>query len=67
MHKEYLVAYTKLVQLTNQFGEFPTTKAWNKYAEENMYLSNKSIEYISGLDWNNLRKKVFAEISKKIF
>lgn len=67
IYKEYLVAYNKLVQLTKQFGEFPTTKAWNKYATDNIYLSNKSIEYISELDWNNLRKKVFTEINKKNF
>lgn len=67
MYKEYLVAYNKLVQLTIEFGEFPTTAAWNKYAKENVFLGNVSLEYISGLNWNKLRQKVLAEINKKNF
>lgn len=67
MYKEYLVAYNKLVQLTIEFGEFPTTMAWNKYAKENIFLGNVSMECISGLNWNKLRQKVLAEINKKNF
>ena len=58
----YDIAYNNLKKVTKQFGEFPTVKGWNKYAIENNLLSSNSMEYISGLNWNKLRRKIFSEI-----
>ena len=62
MYKNYIKSILHLKKITQVFGDFPTTREWNKYAKENMLLSNVTIEYISGLNWNKLRKKIKAEI-----
>lgn len=62
MYKNYIKSIFHLKKITQAFGDFPTTREWNKYAKENMLLSNVTIEYISGLNWNKLRKKIKAEI-----
>lgn len=62
----YQESYKVLKRITKEFGEFPQTKAWNKYAKENNYLSNVSMQYIGKLDWNKLRDKIKAELNAKI-
>lgn len=61
----YKKSLTKIKQLTIEYGEFITTLEWNKYAKENILLNNKSIEYISHLNWNQLRAKIEYEINNK--
>jgi len=62
----YEESYKKLKNVTQDFNEFPSTKAWNKFAQENNYLSSTAIQYVSKLDWNKLRDKIKAEIHAKI-
>lgn len=64
LSKEYIEAYEELKKLTKQFGEFPSVPAWNHYAKQKVLISSESIKYISGLNWNELRSKVFLEINK---
>lgn len=59
-------AYEELKRITKEFNEFPSARAWDKYAQEKNYLSNTSMQYISGLDWHKLRDKIKAEINAKI-
>lgn len=62
----YKESYEALKKVTREFNEFPSARAWDKYAKENYYLSNTSIQYISNLDWHKLRDKIKAEINAKI-
>ena len=61
MFVEYKVALEKIKQLTREFGEFPSVAGWNNYAKENIYMSATSIEYISGLNWHQLERKILKE------
>lgn len=60
---EYKIAYDKLKYITKRKGAFPSIKMWNNIAKKNMYLSNKSIEYISGFSWEDLRLKIKDELN----
>jgi len=62
----YKDSYEALKKVTKEFNEFPTVHAWDKFAQENNYLSCTSIQYISKLDWHKLRTKIQAEINAKI-
>lgn len=62
----YKESYEALKKVTREFNEFPSARAWDKYAKENYYLSNTSMQYISNLDWHKLRDKIKAEINAKI-
>lgn len=59
---EYEIAYEKLKYITMKMGVFPSIKNWNAIAKEEIYLCNKSIEYISGLNWDDLKSKIRSEI-----
>lgn len=61
----YEISYKELKKITKEFNEFPSVRDWDKYAQENNYLSSTAIQYISMLDWNKLRDKVKAEINAK--
>lgn len=63
----YKESLNKIRKIAEEFGEFPSIKEWNKYANEKMLLSSESIKFISHLNWNQLREKVLYEINKKIF
>lgn len=66
--KEYYdTSIEELKKITQDFGDFPTVSEWNHYAKENNLLSSISIEYISGLNWKELREKILYETDKKIF
>lgn len=62
----YKKSYEELKKVTKEFNEFPSTKAWNKYALEHNCLSSTAMQYISMLDWHKLRTKIKAEINTKI-
>lgn len=66
MLEYYESSYKALKEITEQNNKFPIVKEWNKYAKDNYYLSNVSIEYISKLKWNYLRTKVLRELNMKI-
>ena len=63
----YKLSIKELKKLTIENGEFPSIERWNKYAKDNVLLNSESIKYISNLNWNELREKIFYEINKKIF
>lgn len=58
----YYISYAHLKKITKEYGEFPTVKQWSKYANETGLLMSVSIEYISGLNWNNLRDLILLEL-----
>ncbi len=58
----YYKSYEHLKKLTKEYGVFPKIKEWNKYASEMNLLCHISIEYISGLNWNQLEKIIYLEI-----
>jgi len=62
----YKQSYKALKKITDEMKKFPSVQEWNKYAKENNYLSNVSLEYISKLRWNYLRVKVLRELNMKI-
>lgn len=47
MYLEYKIAYNQIKQITKKTGNFPNIMEWNKIAKKEIYLNNKSIEYIS--------------------
>ena len=59
----YKISYAELKKITKDFNKFPSVAEWNHYAKENYLLSNASLEYISTLNWNNLRVKVLRELN----
>lgn len=59
----YDASYKALIQITIDFGKFPTIAEWNKYAQEYGYLNHISLQFITKLNWNKLRRKVKREIS----
>lgn len=62
----YEDSYKELRKVTKDFNEFPSVRAWDKYAQENYYLSSTAMQYISLLDWHKLRDRILAEIRTKI-
>ena len=66
MKEKYEHSYIQLKEMTKRMNRFPTVNIWNKYAKQNDYLSNRSIEYISELQWNYLRAKILSEIKMGI-
>ena len=59
----YQKSYQQLKEVTKQNKKFPATKQWNQYAYQNQLLSNISIQFISGENWNQLRKKILRELN----
>ena len=60
--QRYQISYTELRNTTIDLKQFPSTKKWNNFAKINNYLNFQSIEYISGLTWNEIREKILKEI-----
>lgn len=58
-YRIYQESYQQLKEITKKNKKFLTTKQWNQYAYQNQLLSNISIQFISGENWNQLRKKSF--------
>ena len=63
---KYKKSLNELRNLTIDLGSFPNTKIWNKYAMENNCLNHISIEYISGVNWHKIEKRVKLEIERNI-
>lgn len=62
----YKKSIKEIKKLTIDLGSFPTTKIWNEYAFKNDCLSSISLEYITGLNWHKLERKIKLDITKKI-
>lgn len=67
-YHEYDFIYTKykesleyISKVTKEFGAFPTTEEWNKFAKEKGLLCSESLKYISGLNWHKLRNRTVSE------
>lgn len=67
MDIHYRNSYNALKAMTEQLEKFPSVGQWNKFAKENNYLSNVSLEYISQLNWKYLQIKVEREKNMKNF
>ena len=65
LYKEYMIAYNKLKELLKNNGIFPTEKEWNNIAKNEKYLNSRSIKYVSGMGWRNLKKKIKLEIKSE--
>lgn len=65
LYKEYIIAYNKLKELLKNNDTFPTEKEWNNIAKNEKYLNSRSIKYVSGISWGNLKKKIKQEIKSK--
>ena len=65
LYKEYMIAYNKLKELLKNNGIFPTEKEWNNIAKNEKYLNSRSIKYVSGISWRNLKKKIKLEIKSE--
>ena len=65
LYKEYMIAYNKLKELLKNNDTFPTEKEWNNIAKNEKYLNSRSIKYVSGISWENLKKKIKQEIKSK--
>lgn len=61
----YKKAYEALLEFTEKNNKFPSTSEWNKYAKNNNYLSNVSIEYMSKSNWKYLKVRVLRELNMK--
>lgn len=62
----YKESYLELKALTEREKIFPTVQQWDKYAKENDLISHTSLEYISKLNWNKLRTRVYRELNMKM-
>ena len=60
--QKYQASYIELRNKTIDLNKFPTTQEWNTLAKQKKYLNFQSIEYISGLSWNEIREKILKEI-----
>lgn len=58
----YQKSYIELRNNTIEKKQFPSTKKWNCFAKQHTYLNYQTIEYISGLTWNEMREKILKEI-----
>ena len=65
LYTEYMIAYNKLKELLVKNGIFPTEKEWNNIAKNEKYLNSRSIKYVSGVSWGNLKKKIKLEIKSE--
>lgn len=65
LYTEYMIAYNKLRELLVKNGIFPTEKEWNNIAKNEKYLNSRSIKYVSGVSWGNLKKKIKLEIKSE--
>ena len=65
LYKEYMIAYNRLKELLKKNGIFPTEKEWNNIAKYEKYLNSRSIKYVSGISWGNLKKKIKIEIKSE--
>lgn len=61
----YEKSLKELKDLMLDLGGFPNIKLWNEYALKNNCLNSASLEYISGLNWHKLEKKIRLELIKK--
>lgn len=61
----YEKSLKELKDLMLDLGEFPSLRLWNEYASKNNCLNSASLEYISGLNWHKLEKKIRLELIKK--
>lgn len=60
--QRYQTSYIELRNRTIDLNKFPTTQEWNTFSKQKNYLNFQSIEYISGLNWNEIREKILKEI-----
>lgn len=58
----YQKSYIELRNNTIELRQFPSTTKWNAFAKVSNYLNCQSIEYISGLTWNEMRERILKEI-----
>ena len=65
LYKEYMIAYNRLKELFKEDGTFPTEKEWNNIAKNEKYLNSRSIKYVSGISWVNLKKKIRLEMKSE--
>lgn len=65
LYKEYIIAYNRLKELFKEDGIFPTEKEWNNIAKNEKYLNSRSIKYVSGISWVNLKKKIRLEMKSE--
>ena len=65
LYKEYIIAYNRLKELFKEDGTFPTEKEWNNIAKNEKYLNSRSIKYVSGISWVNLKKKIRLEMKSE--
>ena len=65
MYEFYKQSYYQLLEITYELEKFPTTQEWNAFATKKIYMSNQSLEYVSGLSWNELREKILKENNRK--
>ena len=61
MYLEYKKTIKELTEITTNFNKFPTIAEWNKYAKEKGLLNSESIKYISGLNWHELRSRIYIK------
>lgn len=65
MYEFYKQSYYQLLEITYELEKFPTVQEWNAFATKKIYMSNQSLEYVSGLSWNELREKILKENNRK--
>lgn len=65
LYKEYIIAYNRLKEIFKKDGTFPTEKEWNNIAKNEKYLNSRSIKYVSGISWVNLKKKIRLEMKSE--
>lgn len=65
LYKEYIIAYNRLKEIFKEDGIFPTEKEWNNIAKNEKYLNSRSIKYVSGISWVNLKKKIRLEMKSE--
>lgn len=62
----YQKSYIALKKITEDFKKFPSVAEWNFYAKQNDLLSHVSLEYVSKLNWKDLKVKVERELNFKV-
>ncbi len=61
MYQAYQKSYQHLKEYTKIKDNFPTVQKWNEYAMKKTLLSSQSMEFVSGENWNELRKRILRE------
>lgn len=64
--KYFHESYKALKTYTLENGVFPSIVEWNKYANRFGYLTNISLEYITMMDWEEIRRKIKVELNISI-